>query len=1318
MNKKKIALPAIILGLGIAMPTASNTNLNFITAKKSITLDGKTYQTDYDTLSEATKAAEELSNEAAAEGTVLLKNKDNAMPLAGNEHITLFGGTSDYVDSFENTGFKVYSSTSSNVNGFSSNDEANFGAYNDVAVIFISSSSAGEGRGGGMVTDEVEDNKDIDDKAYGYGDDSGDTFTHKSLAKDADGKEYKHSKQIGDAYEKLIDYADQHFRKVVVMLTSSSSMEIGSTLKANDKVDAIFHVGSLGESGWQGTSYAGYEAAGKLLSGEVNPSGRTYDLWAWDFTASPTWANDGNSGNSFNSAADEEAYQYTGVSTTKAFRTSASGNPYKTRKQHTSSDNVSNYYVAEYEEDIYSGYRYYETAAAEAALNNYADFKYDHAVAYPFGYGLSYTSFKEEILSVDDTDWGKQQSAYTKDGKMTIKVKVTNTGNVAGKDVVEIYGHSPYYSGGVSKAETVLLGYEKTVVLKPGEFEIMTVEVKISDMASFDYLDKNNNGSATYELEKVAANDGNNHVLHDVSGHYELRLQKNSHDVVGTYKLDDLTETIILDKDQTTGKTITNVLSQDNIYNTLSYDPSTKKTLVEEGKMTILDRSNFAGTFPQIAVAADMVRSDEWYNLVEAFADYEADDWKTYYKLINPTGTATSEDEAEFAWSITAAKFNAAGGNEWKQGDTKGTIKFRDITGVDYNNTTVTYQNTDSSAAGYTTNSKLVGKTGRQCWNELLNQMTWDEMKNLVSQGAYQTLNVDSIEKPASRYMDSALVVDQELWSDAFNWGDCPHYAGTWNKELAYRRGIISGNIALLSEASSSMSAGKGLDGWYAPAIDLHRSPFGGRSSEYFSEDPILSGETAGNIVAGMANKGIICTIKHTALNECETQRINLQTYVSEQAARELYFKAYQIVLQDYHCGAIMTSYNCIGDVHSDANYAFMNDIIRGEWGFDGFATSDAVNPTSSFFTMDSYLRAGNNLLLSRGVSGDANEFCAVSGTYDATANVVKLTDGSTSYTQWYWVRMACYNIINTEANSAVASNGINPNKFVGSALASGEQGKSYSASVASSDFGSGATYKIVDGELPAGLSLNSNGTISGTPTVTGSYAFTVKASSSGYISKEAQFTLTIDSTFSIDTATNNLQVGKAFDGYVESTYFTTANFDSITYAVNDDSLPEGLTIDEATGKISGTPTKAGTYKANITVTGTKTQQGGGMGGPGFPGGMGQSTTSTIVVYEIEFVVAEDPNVKPEETTDEKIAAIEAEIAALEAKLNDSTKDDSSLDDIKAQIAKLEDELKTLKENQSSKTGGCGGSIVAATSSIGAIALLGAAMILKKKKAK
>lgn len=1219
---------------------------------QAFTPDKEPFYVDYGSMEETLEAAYKVADQAVAEGTVLLKNKDGALPLASGNRISAFGlantSESGYVEGFTAAGFDIVSSSYDGSNEISHNESILLKNHKDAAIVsIVCGSGSGEGKAAGLVKEE-EDNLDGNGNAYEHED--GTAFTHESLAT-LDGKEYKHSLMLTEAQEELIAYVTENYDKVIVLIGGSNPMEAG-ILEANEDIDAIL---------WTGVLSRGYQQVAEIISGKINPSGRTVSNWAWDFTSDPTWKNEGNnsvletpdghinsSGYGGNqSSAGEGAYAYKNVAYTRAFRyvpDSSAPTTYaiKEREEHARQQSQDYFYVNKYEEDLYFGYRYFETEAAEKKLEGDEDYNYDNEVVYPFGYGQSYTDFTWEVVGKDYDDWGKQQDAWTKDGKLTVDVKVTNTGDVAGKDVVEIYGHAPYYKGGIEKTEVHLVAFEKTALLNPGQSQTLRLTVNIQDLASFDYDDANGNNETTYELDKVAGTDTAGNALSDSTGKYELRLQKNSHDVVLTETLADLASDIILSKDDYSGNEVEALFSGDNMYNLLGYDPGANDgagaTQVEEGKMELLSRDNFDKSTIKFETEEQLVRSDEYFASFEAFAKTDSSKWEAWHDVLYGTTDETrpaTEDESQFPWAIDPEEY-ADEIATWDQRDS-----------------------TDDLAAMQASEDWLwftdlwgVAKDDPK-WTTLINQMTVEEMQVLVINAAHKTPAVESIGKPKTRYQDSAKVVDIEL-SNSFDWGGCPHYAATWNKDLMYQRGVVSGNIALWSDVDV------GMNGWYAPAIDIIKSPFQGRSAEYMSEDGFLSGHMAGNVVEAMEDKGILCTIKHCALNESETARQSLVTYVTEQAARECYFKGFQIVLQEYDGKGIMTSYNNIGDLHSEANYMFLNKLIRQEWGFNAWATTDAVSGDTDFFTMDMALRSGLSCLLNR--EGTNTAYPANGDWVDGTGNNAGYlaVDGEANYTQWYWLRQAVHDLLYTEVNLSVTKNGVDLSDYAGRELKAATQGESYGVSVAfgatndtpvsTGNQGGGpgggrprtaaaenatedeplpeipeVSYSIVDGELPAGLTLSSSGTITGTPTVSGKYTFTVRCSSYEWIYEEATYTLNVGSAFFVE---GDFTVGTAVtEAYIDSTIYDIFTDDTYTrdysfeFTIDEgSSLPAGLSMD-AEGNITGTPSLAGTFTLNGTLT-----KGGIIEQERGPGNLiiTEQTESIDVIVVIEVAAGED----------------------------------------------------------------------------------------------
>ena len=1210
---------------------------------------GETWGTNAATAEEAQSLAMEVLEQICAEGQVLLKN-DGTLPLGTENWISLLPTSSQnasqtIVDGIESAGFKVFATSTNDPAKYTDLDKRQH-KKTDVAIVVMTSVSeasqdawssgpggGGEGKSSASLT-EVEDNMDADGNPYLFED--GTPFLHKFLPYklvDGEPEYYKTSLQISDKTEEVIKYATDNFDKVIVVLFNSNPSEVG-ILQLNDKINAILLSGPI-----TGTS-TGIDQLGKILSGETNPSGRTVDLWAYDITGRPSWFNDGNANNIFPTAEDEEAYEFTNIAITSAFRDGEADEnglyPYHRRQQHslTGSDITPYVYTVQYEEDIYTGYRYYETAATEAALGNYDGFVYEHEVLYPFGYGLSYTNFFWEIVDTDLTDWGKQQDEYENGGKLVVKVKVTNIGNVAGKDVVELFAHAPYYENGVSKAEHVLVGFEKTSLLKPGQSEVLTISMNIQDMASFDYLDANGNGTTTYELDKNGAADTAGNPVHDSVGKYELRVMKNSHDYGNddkeamTIALDDLAEDIILDKDDFSGSTVEALFSGDDINNTLGWDPETNQTLVEEGKMTLLSRADFAGTWPAVATAEQLIRSEKYFDTLTQFADYNAENWETYHTLVygeEATAGIESEDDSLFPWAVSEAEFK--GEEEYQLGinlaekyDTASWTQrsessdlaalqasddwlwFPDMVGVDYRN----------------------GGEELALWNKFMNELTYQEMIEWITNGGRRTGKIDTVGKQACSYVDASSRMNT---SHNLSYADQYISCRTWNKALSYKRGVVVGETALLD----------GIEAYYAPAVDLHRSPFAGRNDEYWSEDGFLAGYMAGNMLAGCQSTGLICTVKHFALNENENMRQSLHTYVSEQAFRELYLPAFHICMQEFGSWGVMTAYNCIGDTHATSAYAFNTLLLGNEWGFDGFNISDAADAWKDFYTDDMALRVGLNQFLcdwsaSNGFDqyhNKANVRFYPTGKYNEEENLVYISPEAedqydvVSYTSWVALRVAVMKALFVEVNSNIGNNGINFAKYTGGDLPDAMQGADYTASVAYE--GKDATYTLESGALPAGISI-SGGKISGKPTAAGDYEFVIRLTSGNYITTTATYKLHVEEAFATDEPTDALQVGEEFSAYIEPDESIVDKYDKWTYAVASGSaLPAGLELNAEDGEIFGTPAQAGRFTTTFTVTGqtvTMVER---------SGRMQEQTTNINFTYDVKFVIADEDGNVPEE---------------------------------------------------------------------------------------
>lgn len=1312
------------------------------------------YYSEYTSMEEAQAAAAKLGEEMGEEGFVLMKNENKALPLTGKEMVTVLGVSSDSVEggsttvaaSLEDAGFSVnpefkryYESVGKsygeeNVDDFTDTANSSIKLYNDVAVV-IFSRTGGEGNDCATVTDEIEDNK------YGSVDQG---WKHNALKKATIGEgeeakevEYKHYLQLTDSEEELLEYAKANCKKVVVLINSSNVMELGNIQRDKD-IDAVIWTGRPGADA--------LKALGNILNGTVNPSGKHVDIWPADLTADPTWYGYGK-GEQYATAETDPVPGEDGKPGSPGHTLQPGEYPETFfRKAKDASDKVGEIYDRQnpnmqaqipgvstgysftmYSEDIYMGYRYYETVYAEILEGDYtytngklekgtptnaqeeAEDWYNDYVVYPFGHGLSYTTFVWENVTpaANVADWQNKET-------LTLQVKVTNTGDYAGKDVVQVYAHAPYFENGISKSDVSLVGFGKTSLLAPGASETLTINVNVQDIASFDWSDANDNAATTYELDKGTG--------------YELRFQTDSHNVKARQALSDIEaeKGVILDEDDYSGAEVKALFSGDDEYNLLGWDPATSKTLVEEEKMTLLDRDDFVGTFPKPLTADKLIRSDEWFEFHEDLDQYNAETQQIYQEKEDGT--------SEYGWVKTAAdtynnkyKWTQAASHAADYSDV--TVKLADMAGID--------RNDDTTQLGE--GAPFGAKTGREAWTKFMNQLTWDELVTLASNAGWGTPEIESIEKPATTDQDSPNNL-----ASTYNWGDECHIAATWNTDLAHKEGIIMGNLAMH----------KGVT-WYGPAMNTHRSPFGGRCNEYYSQDGYHGGMIGAAVISGAQSKGVICYVKHCAMNDQEIYRMNLMTLATEQAAREIYFKQFQIAIQEGECQAFMTTYGSIGEYSGATNYNFMTALIRDEWGFDGYAVTDAWMPCKDYWPLDMLVRAGCDAPLENAGArtmdyeaykaaiaanpDDTNaayETYLLSGTYDSAANKVYINrytgrDAKTgmptgaatkteSNTQWYSVRMCAERILYTQANANVIKNGYDMSGFTGKTLTAGTQGVEYSANIGVQLDSDNVSYTVSGGSLPAGLSMNDSGVISGTPEIPGTYNFNVELIADNWITSSASYSITIASAFSVDADVSAMKVGEAFDGYIESDVVTLDEYDTITYEVTSGSMPAGITLNGEEGRFTGTPTEAGTFSFTVLVKAEKESEGGTKGGP--KGGSGPKGGPSTETSEFEYAVT---MIVTGESVSE-INALIARIEALEAAVGDA--------DISDELTSIKADLETLKGSGVSSediealetriaalegNGGCGSAAGGTMAIVGsAIALAGIVFAIAAKRRK
>ena len=676
----------------------------------------------------------------------------------------------------------------------------------------------------------------------------------------------------GDSYlnlsnreEELIELVCENFDNVIVVYNAANAFELGFIEEYDQIKSAIWCAG---------TGQTGFAALGEIVAGQINPSGKLVDTYVYDLFSTP-WAN--NFGNYTYSNMDEHAVVSVSWS--------------------TGEESVTLPHFVNYVEGIYVGYKFYETAAAEGLIN------YDEVVQYPFGYGLSYTSFTQELVSVTEAD-----------GQITVEVNVTNTGDVAGKDVVQVYYNPPYTNGGIEKASANLIEFAKTGLLEPGASETVTVSFAAEEMASYDTY-----GNGCYVLE---------------AGDYVISINSDSHNIIDseTYTVD---ATVVYDE--------ANARSTDEAAAVNQF--SAAENL--EG-ITYLSRADgFANYAVATAAPTDYEMSEEHKAAFYNNANYL-------------TAEATAADEDPDAEPITTGA---------QQG-----IQLVEMRGVAYDDAQ---------------------------WETFMDQLTLDEMNTLISLGGYQTIAVDSIGKVRTNDCDGPASINNNFTqTGSIGFPAAVMIAATWNKELAYGFGDSIGAMADEMDVS----------GWYAPAMNIHRTAFAGRNFEYYSEDGVLSGHIASEAIKGAEAHGVYAYVKHFALNDQEVNRGSmLCTWSSEQAIREIYLKPFEISIKEGGADAVMSSFNYIGTRWAGGNSALCNAVLRNEWGFEGMVLTD-------YFMVAGYMSADQAIR-------NGTDFCLVN--YPTETNDVRFreTDGAQQA-----MRQAAKNILYTVVNSrAYNEENLNP---------------------------------------------------------------------------------------------------------------------------------------------------------------------------------------------------------------------------------------------------------------------------------------------------
>lgn len=788
---------------------------------------------------EAFANAQEVNLKLAEEGFVLLKNENAALPMNKGARISVFSKNSVNL-SYGGSGSGGFD-TSNNKNLYESLNDAGF-VTNPTLKRFYESSQSGpvrtanssdldNGDNQKIATAETPQSKYTDAVRNSYADYSdaalvvitrigGEGFDLPRYQGDSEGAVSPDSHYLEldqNEIDLLTAVTDGTFKRVVVVFNTPSSFE-ATFLKDSayaafaDKIDAAVWIGFNGSNG--------ITALGEILNGDVNPSGRLVDTWAADFTKNPSFVNFGTG------CLPDTTDKYDGGM----------------------------YYSVDYEEGIYVGYRYYETRGETDGED-----WYNANVVYPFGYGLSYTTFD---WTVGDASASEIELGTT----ITVPVTVKNTGSVAGKEVVQLYASAPYTLGGIEKAHKVLVGFAKTKLLQPGESETVTVSFDPYSAASYDYRDANSNGFSGYELE---------------AGEYTLYVSRNAHESEKAIALN-LAADVQIGTDPTTDSEVVNRYTDSE--NFLDSDWQLD---------TMLSRADWEGTWPTPQTAQQHAGTDRLYEEIRS------------EEHNNPTDF----DSEEYPWF----------GEE-------PTLTLRDLL-------------PSAEAEGY----EPVVSYDDERWEELMMGCDEEEMIALINNGAYHTLAMESVGLPATIHGDGPSGFTCFMSKEQVN-GTCqyvsePVMASTWNINLMNELGEAIGEEGTIGDKAT----GQPYSSIYAPGVNIHRSPFGGRCSEYFSEDPFISGMMGAAEVQGIQSRGVLPTVKHFVANEQETHRSigGDLSWLSEQALREIYLKPFEYTVKLGETRGIMTSFNRIGTRWTGGDYRLLTEILRNEWGFNGLVICD-----------------------------------------------------------------------------------------------------------------------------------------------------------------------------------------------------------------------------------------------------------------------------------------------------------------------------------------------------------------------------------------
>ena len=906
---------------------------------RAIEVDDAEAQTYYEpettSKDDATEKGFALTQRVSEEGTIMLKN-NGTLPFAGTGlKVSVFGKNSVNLV-YGGSGSGGGDTTFAKKTIFDSLTEAGF-EYNDrLKTFYENNSESGDPRDESPALSTGSDAQEpmstgetpIDNySAHGIPE-TYDEYSDAAIVvlsrlagesydlpkKRSEERDQKHYLALDKHERALIDHVTENFDNVIVVLNTLNVIEAGE-LEDNEKIDSILWIGGPGSTGIM--------ALGKILNGSVTPSGRTVDTWASDFTKDPTW-------NNFSEAVD------------------GSGNYISNSGRYTQNSRLTDESFVRYEENIYIGYRYYETRAYEERQSSGNNSWYEENVVYPFGYGLSYTDFEWEVTDSSSVE----NVSVAADGSYTVEVEVTNTGAYKGKDVVQMYAKLHYNEGGLEKSHIVLCDFAKTPMLYPsadkakvpgdaanGEDKpnsaVVTLTFEPYDIASYDHLGKNAGGFKGWIVE--AGDD------------YELYVNRNAN------------------PENADNIRIPFKVASDIKYET---DPDTGAAVVN--RYTDCADPDFDS---DTAVADSLMSRTDF---------------------VQPDATTESERvmSADLDAALKDLEHNNPVASGYTQLPTQGiapTAKFVDL--VRYDDESETW------VADYDE------KNDDPVWKALLDSLTVTEMSNLVNAGGFKTNRIESINKPETLESDGPVgwcnfIATDDTWKGNVVYTSQVVVSSSWNVDLAREMGECVGEEALWGAARED---GRTYSGWYSPGVNLHRSQFCGRNFEYYSEDSYLTGKMGAALVRGCRSKGVYTYVKHFAINEQETNRTGLVTWLTEQSMRELYLKPFEMIVKEGGTTTMMSSFNRIGTRWAGGDYRLLTEILRNEWGFRGTVICD-YNTGARCMNVKQMVYAGGDLNLA------TDSTSAWSPDRSSTADVTVL-------------RQAVKNIFYTVANSNAINN-------------------------------------------------------------------------------------------------------------------------------------------------------------------------------------------------------------------------------------------------------------------------------------------------------